>query len=647
MASDSLSITSFTKDKKKAPMREGRPRWWEPERWKGISPSIRDSTVANSVHQTVDGMQKRQSARIRELVTCARLYGNSSLAGMSGVGVGAMASPLSLRERLTDNVIGSVIDTSTARVGENKPRPYYLTDGGSYKAQRQAKKLNKLTQAILYETKAYRMGSDAQRDAEIFGDGLILVSERFGRIHHERVLSAELWVDEAEAVYGKPRQLHWHRAIDREVLIAWVEANPNLDSKEAERAKEATYTAQPAPLQMEGFPANSADMVSVVESWHLPSGPEAKDGRHCISIEGCLIDPLTEWNHDFFPFARWKWSPRPLGYWSQGLAAQLMSKQLEINKLLWLMQRSMHMAGTYKVLLEDGSKIVSEHINNEIGAIVKYKGTKPDWFVPNVVPVEYYQQYERIVASCYERANVPIQAATGQKPPGLNSGEAQRVYRDTTNEGMKTKEGLNEEAFMELAKLDIALAREIALRDGYYEAKYPTGRSLETVRIKAAELDPSNWEMQCFPTSSLPKDPGGRIQTITEYMQAGFLTQRQGRKLLDFPDLEANESLANSAEDLIAKTLDAICDEGEYVPPEPTDDLMLASEMVVEYINRGRAQGLEEDRLDLLRTWQVQVETLKTAAMPPPPPALPAGPPMAPPEAMAPSPLVPQVPMAA
>lgn len=607
--------------------------------------------------QTVDGMQKRQSARVRELVICARLYGNSTLAGVSGVTVGAMANPQALRDRLTDNVIQSVVDTSTARVGENKPRPYYLTDGGSWKAQRQAKRLNKLTQAIFYETKAYRMGSDAQRDAEIFGDGLVHVFERFGRIAHERVLSAELWVDEAEAVYGKPRQLHWHRAVDREVLMAWAEANPRLEGKDLQRVREAIYTAEPAPLQMEGFPANSADMISVVESWHLRSGPDSDDGRHCIAIDGCLIDPLQKWEHDFFPFARWKWSPRPLGFWSQGLASQLMNKQLEINKLLWLMQRSMHMAGTYKVLLEDGSKIVTEHLNNEIGAVVKYKGTKPDWFVPNVVPVEYYQQYERLVASCYERANVPIQVATGQKPAGLNSGEAQRVYRDTTNEGMRTKEGMNEDAFMELARLDVALAREIALRDGYYEARYPTGRALEKVRIKAAELDPSAWEMQCFPTSSLPKDPAGRIQTITEYMQAGFLTQRQGRKLMDFPDLEANESLANAAEDVLTMALDAICDEGEYTTPEPTDDLNLASEMVVEYINRGRAQDLEEERLDLLRTYQVQVDMLRQAAMPPPvpmdpgvpretgalPPGAPQNAPMAPPIPMEPSALVPQI----
>ena len=29
-----------------------------------------------------------------------------------------------------------------------------------------------------------------------------------------------------------------------------------------------------------------ADQVLVTEAWHLPSGPDANDGRHVIAIEG-------------------------------------------------------------------------------------------------------------------------------------------------------------------------------------------------------------------------------------------------------------------------------------------------------------------------------------------------------------------------
>ncbi len=577
-------------------------------------------------------MQERQSTRIDNLVSCGRLYGNATIRGVSGLTTSAMVpKPLAKWQSISDNVTQNIVDTSTAKIGENKPRPYFLTDGGSFKVQRRAKRLNKFCEGIFYETKAYRLGSDAQRDAEIFGDGLLFVSIRNGRVHFERVLSAEVWVDEVDGLYGRPRQMHWVRGVDREELIAWVkDGDQSADFKK--KAIAAILRAPKADLRVHtGSQPDSSDLIVVCESWHLRSGPDAKDGKHCISIDGALIDPATPWPHDFFPFARFQWSPRPMGFWGQGLCEQLSSKQLQLNKLDWAIDQSMHRAGTYKIFLESGSKVVKEHLSNDLGIIVEYKGTKPEYFVPQAVGQEYFQRRQQIIESMYEREGISMLQATGQKPAGLDSGEAQRVYRDTVNEGGKTKERLNEDAYMDLAKIAIAMAREVAEDEGSYEVTAPSGRILTSVKMSAEELDPSDFEMQCFPTSSLPKDPAGRLQTIQEYIQAGFMSPRQGRRALDFPDLEAVESLANASEDLLTKVLDAICDDGEFATPEPTDDLAMAKELVVEYINRGRTQDLEEDRLDLLRTWSAQVDALTSLMAPPaPPPGMPPPPGMDP-----------------
>lgn len=593
--------------------------WWE---------KTGEADISGAIESTIKGLQQKQSGRIRQLTIDARLYGNASLVGMAGFG----AAPLSNsyggkgRERLSRNIVQSVIDTATARIGENKPRPYYLTSGGTYKQQRKAKRLNWFSEGLFYEQKVYRKGSDAQRDAEIFGDGFLYCYENeLGRVAYERVLGAELWVDEMEAIYDNPRQMHRVRLVDRHKLCGtWPDK------------RDIIMNADRASTQAMGAPANMADMLVVRESWHLRSSPKAKDGKHCVSINGHLLEPLSDWNHDFFPFARFRWTPMPAGYWSQGLAKQLAPKQIEINRILYTIQRSFELAATYKVFLEDGSKIVTEHINNDLGVIIKYRGTPPQWFVPQVVPPEYYQQLATLVASCYEDVGINIQSATGTKPAGLNSGEAQRVYRDTVNERSKTQEGLNEEGYMDASRIGMALAHGIAERDGHYEVEAPAKGSLRVTRMTADELDSEGWDSQCFPTSSLPKDPSGRLQTIQEYIQAGFMTPRQGRRALDFPDLEAIESLANAEEDLLTKILDDICEGKDFQPPEPTDDLHLAKELSVEYINRGRMQELEEERIDDLRTWSAQVDALLQAALPPaPPPGMPGAPqaaPMAPPQ---------------
>jgi hypothetical protein len=636
------------------PKGEARPFEQTPfqQRWWMMRGEEHQAEVANSIGMLIKRLQDRQAGRIRQLISSARLYGGLSLSGIAGIPRAQLRDmPPITRERISDNVVRSVIDTASARIAENKPRPYYLTSGGSYKLQRKAKKLNSLTEGIFFETKTYELGGGAQRDAEIFGDGFIHVLERNGRICHERVLGAELWVDEEEAAYGNPRQMHWLRLVDRDCLLAMVKEW--ADGKELQRIEEAVREASSVRERMGGPTNDDSNMVEVRESWHLRSSEDSEDGAHCISVENALIDPVQDWPHDFFPFARFQWGPRPRGYWSQGIAEQLMSKQVEINKLLSTIQRSMHMVGQPIWMLEAGSKVVKEHISNEIAAQVVYKGTKPEIYVGQPIHPDYFQHYKDLRLSCYEEVGISLQSATGQKPAGLNSGEAQRVYRDTVAERMKTQERLNERAYMDLAAMDIAIAREIAGPKGYYEAKAPSGHAMQAIRMTAEELNPDEWSLQCFPTSSLPRDPAGRLQTIQEYIQAGFMTPRQGRRALDFPDLEAVESLANAAEDLLSKILDEICDEGEYTPPEPTDDLHLSKELVIEYINRGRAQDLEDDRLDMLRTWNTQVDALIQAATPPPPPMPQAGqgPGIGPPQAAAMPPpqsgLIPNVPMAA
>lgn len=83
---------------------------------------------------------------------------------------------------------------------------------------------------------------------------------------------------------------------------------------------------------------------------------------------------------------------------------------------------------------------------------------------------------------------------------------------------------------------------------------------------------------------------------------------------MNFPDTEAVDSLAQAAEDWLTKILDAIVDDGEYTAPDPYDDLNLAFELALEYYQQGKLLGLDEERLDDLRTFMKQVEAHQQAA---------------------------------
>lgn len=579
-----------------------RPRkWW----------ILEGEECCESIESTVNALQKAQQPRMRQAAISMRLYGNFSVFGPSGaVYAKAMSGMTAVKDRMTDNVVQSAIDTIHSKVMEGKPRPYFLTSGGDYRQQRKAKKLNQFEEGNFYQNKTYELGGLATRDAMVWGDGFLHVYPRGGKIRHERVMGAELWVDEEEAQYGFPRNMHRVKDVDRDELAGYF---PEL--------KDDIFKASKATDKHNAGDTLS-DMVKVVESWHLGamnSKGEIEGGKHAISLisnETMLVEP-EDWPHNFFPFAKMSWCPRPTGYWSQGLAEQLQGDQIELNKELWHIQRSLHIAGSVKVLMHNGSKIVQETVNNEIGGIIKWSGTqKPEYVVPAPIHPMYMENPQRIRERMYQKAGISEMSAGGKKPAGLDSGRALREQQDIESDRFKTTQRQLDSFYMQVAALDIAIAMEMKTVD---TVQVPSKGSFEKLDLKndVGSLKDSEWVLRCYSTSSLPKEPSAKLQTVQEYIQAGIYSLRQGRKLLDTPDLEAAEALGNAQENIITKTLEDIAYEGEYAPPEPTDDLKMAKEMVIDFIQYMRLQDLDEERLNLLRTWSTQLDALITKTMPP------------------------------
>lgn len=578
---------------KSRPTTGGDRRWW----------ALEGGQCAGSIQSTVDMLQKAQAVRLRQSAISMRLYGNFAFFGPGAISTArALAQSSAAKDRVTYNAVQSIVDTVVSKVGETKPRPYFLTSGGNYRQQRKAKKLNQYVEGVFYETKTYDVGLDAFRDGAIWGDGFIHVFARGGKIRHERVLQSEIWVDEEEAQYGFPRNMHRVKTVDREELIGYFPDKADVIWR-ASKSTDANRSDA----------SNLSDMVTVAESWHLGALDEngdTKGGKHAISLpaENAMLVEPEEWPHDFFPFARVPWCRRPIGYWSQGLAEQLQGDQIELNKELWLIQACMHRAGKGIVWLPNGSKVPKESINNDIGTIIT-GSQKPEFFNPEPISPVYFENTQRIIERMYQKAGVSELSAAGKKPMGLNSGAAQREFEDIQSDRFRTIQRQNDNLYLAVAALDVAISREMGKTD---KVRIPGKSGFTEVDFKRdiGGLKDTEFVMQCFPVSRLPRDPSGRLQTIQEYIQAGFITPRQGKRALDFPDIESIESLADAQEDILTKTLDDIVDEGEYRTPEPTDDLSLAKEMVLEYIQRYRLLDLEPAKISLLRTFNSQVERL-------------------------------------
>jgi hypothetical protein len=585
--------------------------WW---RFK----SKKDSAGAwQDVFATVNFLTEKQSYRSRANLKHIRLYGNMDTLGLT---VGTYASERSGGDndrKLRLNVVQSVVDTVISKVTKESPRVMFLTDGGNFTQRQRAKKLNKFVDGQFYAANSYDNGEMAATDACVAGTGFTKVFIDQGKVCEERVFPNEILVDDAEAFYGKPRHMYQVKSISKEVL---KEVFPDY-VMQIDTAKGVD-----ASMMRSDF---TVDQIKVVESWHLPSGPDAPDGKHAICIDGATLE-YDDYDFDVFPVVPLKWTERLTGFYGQGIAEQLAPIQLEINKTLKTIQMSLHLCGVPHWLKEKGAKIVSAHLDNMIGGIITYSGTPPSLQAPNPVPQQLIEHLQRLVQYAYEQVGVSMLSAQGRKPAGVDAGVALRELIDIESDRFSVFQKRYEQYYVDKAKLHIELTKKLVEEDSSLSVYYKGKKGLEKIKWKDVQLDEDQYIMQPFPTAFLPKTPAGKFQMVQELVQAGFLQKEDAIKLLDFPDIEGTTNLLVAAANEMDMVIERIIEENEYVAPEPFQNLEYGIQKMQGAYLQSKMTNVPEDRLEKLRRWMNEASIMMS-----PPQAMPMGeaPPTAVPEA--------------
>ncbi len=600
-----------------------------------------DQALAGELCATAAYLKTNQTYRMRQLAVDVRLYCGLSVYNYAGSNVSRMDRTKTLPDdRPTFNLVQVGVDTLASRISTHEPQPKFLTDGGDYRERHLAQQLNQFILGEFYQTDTYIKAKRMFRDGLVMGVGALKVYEGDDdKVAVDRVLPTDLFVDDNDSLNGTPQQLIQLKLVDRDKLIA--------QTRKPKSQKVIEDTPQSYPDNSPDTGRTTADQVMVVEGWKLPSGDNPKapgyvPGRHTIAtVNGVVFD--EEWHKPQFPFVFFNYQDPFLGFWGQGVATQLFGTQLSLNRILYTITRAIMLVGVPRVFIDQASKVVKAHNNNEIGVLVTYTGTKPSYEVAPCNAPELYAERDKLIDYGMRQLGVSSMQAQGQKPGGLNSGEAIRSFDDVSSDRFSETSQKYDAIYIDLAYLITDTAMDIAKRTGKYQTVYPNKDGTKEINLPKMTLLKDPFVIQCFNESSLPRTPAGRIATVTEQVQAGMLSIKEGRRLMRFPDLEQNEKLDNASEERIFQTLDKIVEKGDYNPPDPFMDLELATTLVVQYINLYLAANLEEEKAELLRKFFTQVQTLKMAAMPPPAPA-PAAAPQANPEPAPTSPLIPNSP---
>lgn len=525
------------------------------------------------------------------------------------------------------NVVQACVDTLAAKISKNKPRPDFQTTGASWKTQMKARKLNRWVQGFFYEVQAFENMKPVFVDAEVFGTGFLhIFPTEDNRLDVERVMTGEMFVDDGDALTGRPRQLWRRKLVQRELLAGqFPEYVDEIDTASRTLTKEGS-NGQMSEL-----------MVEVWEGWHLPSSKKAGDGLHVIVISGCMLQ-CEEWKVPYFPFVILRSKPRVVGFHGKGTAESLTGIQLELNRLMRSVSEQLRRKGKGRIFIERGSKVVPAHMTNGVADLVYYTGTQPHVDNSNVVSQEEFAQIDRLYARAFQEVGVSELSAAAKKPSGLDAGVALREFNDIESERFALKHQAWDNAFMDLVRVSIALIKTQypeKLGSGY-KVRLPSRRRAIEIDWKEVDLDEESYVMQMFPTSSLPQTPAARKQFVKELEADGMVSKTVAKRLLGFPDIEAEMDLGNAALDDVDATISAILDEPKpkLMPPEPYQNLeLLLERTMANYLFVRHFEDIEPERLEMLRT--LADMTSKMLEPPPAPPmpgpgAMPAGAPMPP-----------------
>lgn len=568
-------------------------RWWEAD----------DSTIHSAIVETAKAIDKQQSGRRRRYAKYLGMYEGRDIKSLDGVDWAKHAGDID-DEDSRENVVKGAVDAAVAKISTNRPRPVCLTNAGDHKLQAKAKKRTLLIEGVIHDQKAYKKGRRIFRDGCIWDNGILKIYPDVDRklIAIDRVLDDELYVDEHDGKYGNPRNIIHGRTVTRDEIRAMFPE------------PEHQYAIDHADLHREtsGAGSNADDPVTLFEAIHLPSGPDAGDGKRVMSTTaGKLL--AEEWKRERFPWVPWRWKERALGWRGMGMIEDVESQQKQINFYDKRIGRILNSA-MVRVFIDNKSSVDLVDLgNDDTGGFLacEYKGQPPIFSNDPGPSPELFTERAEKKASVFESLGISQLRAQSKKPAGLSSGVALREYKDVESERFQDIGQDWEDFWIEVGERIIDAAEDLADHPDIKSMtiQVPRGKGIEEVKLSEVDCTRERYKVMIRPASLLPKEPAGRLQTVQEllgiYPQAAPLLASK----IDHPDVDDVMSLMTASVDAIRYDIEKLSD-GELVTPEAFLDLQTAKTLVLAAWLRARNNNAPGNVLEAFENYLLGVESM-------------------------------------
>lgn len=494
-----------------------------------------------------------------------------------------------LNSSISLNVLQNCIDTATALIAKNKPKPQFVTDGSTdYGEKVRGQRLTKYVGGVFDEAKVYEKAQSVFRDACVYGTGALKLVENDGKICAENLFIEEILIDDLEGMHEAPLQIHQRKYRQRDELIAeFPEYEEEIRGAESVAGGTATFS--------------TADIIPVIESWHLRSGKKAKDGVRTVCIQNCTLFH-ERYTKDYYPIIFFRWARQTLGFWGRGICHEVWKIQRELDIAMQTVQRSQRLVSGPIILVENSSQIVEDILtSNKVAKIIPYTNVKPEILTPPCAQPELYQHIQFLEQRIYNITGVPQTTAQGTKDPTLKSAVAQREAMDEKAGRFQLVAQQWENMFLEVAKIIVDMSADLVKTNADLYVLADGGDGAERIDFKKAQVDMERCRLQCFPVSGLPSTPAGRLDQLMDYAQAGYVSREQVMDIVDWPDLKGATDTVLAPYHNIQRILSAIKEEGKYKEPDLYMNLSLAYQLSCQEVGKAENDNVKPEWVDLIR----------------------------------------------
>lgn len=580
--------------------------WWNADKDKAHLSVI-------SVVNTIEADQHSATAQIKLYEV---LYGDNR----QGMGRASylnrwQGAALNNAPKMAINIVQSCIDTLASKISSNKPKPQFVPNEGDWKLYSKAKMATDYLEGIWDACQVYPKAQRMFTDSLIYGISALYVNSKFNKINVEYIMRDEIFVDEIDGRNEEPMQLHLKRFMSRAKLI-----------KQYPKFKDALKKIPSVKTDAHNLVNHSvSDIIVCIESWHLPTSDDAGDGKYCMTVENCTLE-LTDYKHNEYPIVFFRPYQKPHDFCGRGLCETLFTLQMALNRTLRTIQLSQDMIGTPKVLLENGSSVNTDDVNDQVGQIIWYTGTPPQYITPPSVNPEIYQWAETVEQKAYQISGISQASAAGEKPKDVESAVAMESVADIEAGRFENMSISWNDFFMNLARVSMFVSEDLYTKHKKLVIKLNRNNLVRQMDWGKLNWDEDKFGIQLFPINRLPHDPSGRLDAIQRLIQAGWIDETHGLRLLEMPDLSEETSLMISSLNLSDQMIASCLDDGEYMAPIPQMDLALARNQAKLSIVKATLQKYPEAHIALvirfddeckqlqdLMAQQAQVEAQKAA----------------------------------